>query len=162
MSAMSKYPFIVINNEKVNFESLLVGKVAQNSVTVKNSSLVATNIRIEKISDDDKDHSFSLSLHEAHLAPQGEAKITISYTPTVAGNISCQYYRIVSDGGNELSLSVRGEAEGYAVDLSANSVHFGEVAKDSSTNRLINVQNNNDVPATFQFITDKNNLFSFS
>jgi hypothetical protein len=68
----------------------------------------------------------------------------------------------VSDGGNELSLSVRGEAEGYAVDLSANSVHFGEVAKDSSTNRLINVQNNNDVPATFQFITDKNNLFSFS
>jgi len=59
---MSKYPFIVINNERVNFESLLVGKVAQHTVSVKNSSLVATNIRVEKISDDDKDNSYTLSL----------------------------------------------------------------------------------------------------
>jgi len=116
---------------------------------VKNSSLVATNIRVEKISDDNKDHCFNLSLWEAYLGPQGEAKITVSYTPNVAGNISCTYYRIISDGGNELNLSVRGEAEGYSVDLSTNSVHFGEVSLDTSTNRLINVQNNNDVPATF-------------
>lgn len=51
-------------------------------------------------------------------------------------------------------MSCKGEAEGYSVCLSANSVHFGEVAIENSTNRLINVQNNNDMPATFQFVTD--------
>jgi hypothetical protein len=29
MSAMSKYPFITLNQDKIDFESLLVGKVQQ-------------------------------------------------------------------------------------------------------------------------------------
>jgi hypothetical protein len=86
----------------------------------------------------------------------------VKYLPTVAGNISCTYYKITSDCGNELGLSVKGEAKGVDVALSANSIHFGEVAIDNSTNRLLNVQNNNDMPMTFQFVTDKNNMFSFS
>jgi len=57
---------------------------------------------------------------------------------------------------------VKGEAQGFDVSLSANTVSFGEVAVDNSTNRLINVQNNNDMPCTFQFVTDKHNMFSFS
>lgn len=80
----------------------------------------------------------------------------------MAGTISCCYYRITSDGGNELSLSCKGEAEGFSVQLSANSVQFGEVSNGNSSNRLINVVNTNDMPATFQFMADKNNLFSFS
>jgi hypothetical protein len=48
------------------------------------------------------------------------------------------------------------------VELSSNSVQFGEVAIENSTNRLIQVHNNNDMAATFQFVTDKNNQFSFS
>jgi hypothetical protein len=71
------------------------------------------------------------------------------YKPTVAGNISCTYYRITSDGGNELGLSVKGEAQGFDCVLSTNSIHFGEVAVDNSTNRLLNMQNNNDMPMTF-------------
>jgi hypothetical protein len=68
----------------------------------------------------------------------------------------------MTDGGNECNFNAKGEAQGFDVALSTNSVHFGEVAVDNSTNRLINVQNNNDMPCTFQFVTDKNNMFSFS
>jgi hypothetical protein len=126
-----------------------VGKVASETVTLKNASYVACNIRVEKQEDDGKDNSFSLNFTEATLKPLGEAKITISYSPTVVGNISCQYYRIISDGGNECMLSCRGEAEGYDVALSTKSVSFGESAIGTSCSRLINVCNNNDVPCTF-------------
>jgi len=162
MSAMSKFPFIVLNKDEIDFESLLVGKTMSHKVTVKNSSLVQTNIKVEKIKDDEKDNAFSTNFSEGVLPPHSEAFITIEYKPQVAGTISCCYYRITSDGGNELSLSCKGEAEGFSVQLSANSVQFGEVSTGNSSNRLINVMNNNDMPATFQFMADKNNLFSFS
>jgi hypothetical protein len=128
-----------------------VGKVARQTVTLKNSSYVACNIRVERKLDDGKDNAFSLNFTEATLKPLGEAKIEVSYSPTVVGNISCQYYRIISDGGNECTLSCRGEAEGYDVALSTKSVSFGECSVGTSVSRLINVCNNNDVPATFQF-----------
>jgi hypothetical protein len=162
MSAMSKYPFITLNQEKIDFESLLVGRQESETITVKNSSLVKTSITVEKCADDGKCSAFALNFHQGVLGPNEEQKITVTYTPTIAGNISCNYYKIVTDGGNECTFQARGEAQGFDVALSTNSVHFGEVAVDNSTNRLINVQNNNDLPCTFQFVTDKHNMFSFS
>jgi hypothetical protein len=48
------------------------------------------------------------------------------------------------------------------VGLSNQSIHFGEVQLGQNTNRLLNIVNYSDLPTTFQFITDKKNLFSFS
>jgi hypothetical protein len=36
MSAIGKYPFITINQEKIDFESLLVGAVESRDITLKN------------------------------------------------------------------------------------------------------------------------------
>ena len=61
-----------------------------------------------------------------------------------------------------MEFSCRGTAVGYDVQLSTKSVHFGEVQIENTTNRVLNVLNDSDLPTTFQFITDKNNLFAFS
>lgn len=63
MSAMSKYPFITLNQDKIDFESLLVGKQEQETITVKNSSLVKTSITVEKVADDDKCEALKLNFH---------------------------------------------------------------------------------------------------
>ena len=36
MSAIGKYPFLTINQEKLDFETLLVGKVAEKHILLKN------------------------------------------------------------------------------------------------------------------------------
>jgi hypothetical protein len=36
MSAIGKYPFLTINQERFDFETLLVGKVAEKEVMLKN------------------------------------------------------------------------------------------------------------------------------
>ena len=36
LSAVGKYAFVTINQEKIDFESLLVGKVAEKEIVIKN------------------------------------------------------------------------------------------------------------------------------
>ena len=40
LSAIGKYPFLTINSEKLDFETLLVGKVADRKIILKNQSQV--------------------------------------------------------------------------------------------------------------------------
>jgi hypothetical protein len=53
-------------------------------------------------------------------------------------------------------------ALGFDVELSAKSMHFGEVQIETETNRILNVVNNSDLPTQFQLQTDQSNMFSFS
>ena len=69
ISAIGKYPFITVDNKDFDFGSLLVGKSASKDLIVTNSSEVPTNFTIEKIGDDGKDTSFSLSHTTAALLP---------------------------------------------------------------------------------------------
>jgi hypothetical protein len=88
--------------------------------------------------------------------------VTIRYTPTIAETTSCAYYKIKAQGGNEFEIGCKGKADGYDVTLSATSIHFGEVQHQSSTNRLLTVHNNSDLPINFQFMTDRFNVFGFA
>lgn len=162
MSAIGKYPFLILNQDKIDFEELLVGKVDAKSLLLKNNSTVAAKFAIEKVSDDGKDVAFSLEQYDGMIPPGGVFEITVKYIPSIVGSISCTRYSIKTVGGNQLTFSCTGEATGFKVGLSSQSIHFGEVQHGSTTNRLLNIVNASDLPTTFQFITDKKNVFSFS
>ena len=40
MSAVGKYPFLTISSEKLDFETLIVGKITKKELLLKNESLV--------------------------------------------------------------------------------------------------------------------------
>lgn len=61
-----------------------------------------------------------------------------------------------------MKFSCFGQALGNDVSLSSNSIHFGEVQLESTTNRLLNIVNDSDQPTSFQFYSDKTNIFAFS
>jgi hypothetical protein len=63
LSALGKYAFLTLNQDKIDFETLLVGKVSQKEIMLKNQSLVPTDFIIEKINDDGKDVAFSLDFY---------------------------------------------------------------------------------------------------
>lgn len=162
MSAIGKYPFLMINHERFDFETLLVGKTASKDVILKNNSLVPAHFTVEKISDDGKDVSFSIDCYSGVVPPGASFKITVKYVPSVVGLTSCTQYRVKTVGGNDLQFLCIGNAEGFNVSLSVKSMHFGEVQLGSNTNRLLNIINDSDLPTTFQFFTDDKNVYSFS
>ena len=89
MSAIGKYPFLTINHEKFDFETLLVGKTVSKDVILKNNSLVPAQFHVEKVNDDGKDLSFSIDNYEGIVPPGSSFKITVKYLPTVVGITSC-------------------------------------------------------------------------
>jgi hypothetical protein len=89
LSAIGKYPFLTINQERFDFETLLVGKVAQKEVILKNQSLVPAKFTVEKLSDDGKDISFSIDNYQGVIPPNMTFKITVKYIPTIVGVTSC-------------------------------------------------------------------------
>jgi hypothetical protein len=107
---------------------------------------VPTSFNIEKINDDGKDKSIHLSHTSADLIPGGYQKITVTYTPLIQEIITCANFKINCNAGNELNFCVKGEAEGFQVDLSSKTLHFGEVNVETETNRILNVVNNSDLP----------------
>jgi hypothetical protein len=162
LSAIGKYPFLTINHERFDFESLLVGKVAEKDVVLKNNSLVPAQFSLEKVSDDGKDLAFSIDEYAGTVPPGASFKITVKFVPTVVGLTSCVQYKVKTVGGNDLAFACIGHADGFNVSLSVKSVHFGEVQLGSNTNRLLNIINDSDLPTAFQFFTDDKNVFSFS
>lgn len=162
MSAIGKYPFVTINHEKFDFESLLVGKQAQKDVILKNNSLVPAEFNVERVNDDGKDIAFSIDNYHGVIPPGSSFKIIVKFIPSVVGQTSCTQYRVKVVGGNDLNFSCVGQADGFNVSLNVKSIHFGEVQIGNNTNRLLNICNDSELPTTFQFFTDDKNVFSFS
>ena len=66
--------------------------------------------------------------HESgNLTPGFRAKVTVIYTPQIAGVLSYTKFRVKSHAGNELQIVCKGQAKGYDVELSSKTVSFGEV-----------------------------------
>lgn len=149
MSAIGKFPFLNLNQTKIDFEELLVGKVDAKKLLLRNNSTVPASFTIEKVSDDGKDIAFSLEQYEGEIPVGGSFEITVKYIPQIVGMTSCTAYQIQTHGGNQLNFSCSGTATGFNVGLSAQSVHFGEVQLGSQTNRLLNIVNHSDLPTTF-------------
>ncbi len=63
LSGLGKYAFLTLNQDKIDFETLLVGKVSQKEIMLKNQSQVPADFTIEKINDDGKDVAFSLDFY---------------------------------------------------------------------------------------------------
>ena len=162
MSGIGKFPFVSLNHEKLDFESLTVGKSLAKTIELRNYSQVKAQFTIEQINDDGKDKSFELSDTSGIITPGHSKTITVEYTPKIVGQFTSTQYSIKTVGGNDLKLSCMGQANGTDVSLSTKSIHFGEVQLQSTTNRLLNIINDSDQPTSFQFFTDKANVFAFS
>ena len=128
---------------------MLVGKTSSQVFNLQNSSLVPTNYTIEKVNDDGKDVAIQVDHTEGEISPGQIVKVTVTYTPQIAGVSSFTLFKVVAFGGNQIQFSCRGVADGYDVQLSSKSIHFGEVQTEQTTNRLLNVVNNSDLPTSF-------------
>ena len=162
-TAIGKYPYIGLSTHKLDFGELLTGLASSREIVLKNPSLVPAEFEIEK-QDEQNDvlPAFTLDCHKSTIPPNSSYLIKVKYLPTVVGLFSCTRYKVKVKGGNEDEFTCVGQALGVEVSLSAKSVQFGEVTLGNTTNRLLYIRNDSNQPATFQFLNDRKNAFSFS
>ena len=100
MSALGKYPFITLDQTSFDFENLLVGKTASQVFNLQNSALVPSHYTIEKVNDDGKDVAIQVDHTEGEICPGQIIKVTVTYTPNLAGVKSFTLFKVSAFGGN--------------------------------------------------------------
>lgn len=88
--------------------------------------------------------------------------LNITYKPTVLGLASIAHWKISAPGGNSAEVSAIGEASGFNVRLSEQTINFGEVKIETETSRILTITNDSDLPTKYQFYNDTNNIFRIS
>ena len=163
LSAIGKYPYIGLSTNKLEFDKLLVGKKVSKELIIKNQSQVPTSFQIQKTDDDSfKDNSFSIDVTNGEIPPKASFLVKVTYSPSIVNLISCTHYNIICTGGNTIQFESKGEASGLDIKLSADSINFGEIKLGSTTSRMLLLQNDSDLPAVFQFYSDKKSIFGLS
>ena len=127
LSAIGKYPFITLDQHSFDFENLLVGKTASQIFNLQNNSNVPTDYTVEKVTDDGKDTAIQVDHSNGLINPGEIIKVTVNYTPQIAGVTSQTLFKVSAFGGNQIEFSCKGVADGFSVELSSKTVQFGEV-----------------------------------
>mgnify|MGYP003880634599 FL=1 len=163
ISAIGKYPFIVINTMKLDFETLLVGKQMTKEIIIKNQSPVPASFQVSPLDEDSfRDNAFTLDYTHGVIPPKASFLIKATYKPAIVDLISCTHFNITCLGGNSVKFECKGIAAGVSVAFTQKSINFGEIKLGQQTSRLVILQNASDIPAHFQVYNDKKNVFSFS
>ena len=82
---------------------------------------------MEKVTDDGKDTAIQVDHSKGSINPGEIIKVTVNYTPQIAGVTSQTLFKVSAFGGNQIQFSCKGVADGYNVELSSKTVQFGEV-----------------------------------
>jgi hypothetical protein len=162
LSAIAKYPQLSVSDSNLDFEELLVGKTETKEILIYNTGVVPTYFRIEKEESEQDDTAFTVGTKKGQIPPGESFAVSFKFQPNLVNVPSNAHYTIKAKGEIKISISCYGVGIGYDVHLSAKSMNFGEVSLGNSLNRLVNVVNNSDLEASFQFLVDQKNLFSFS
>ena len=163
LSAIGKYPYINLSASRLDFEYLLIGKKVTKDLIIKNLSQVPARFDIHKLEEDNfKDNSFSFDVRSGEIPPQASFLVKVIYEPHIAFFDSVVHFEVVCQGGNTIPFQCRGCATGFDVQLNPDSINFGELLLGNTSTRLLTLQNNSDLPTSFQIFNDKKNVFSFS
>jgi len=129
--------------QTIDFGSVSVGSITEQSVTISNSGLATLTLASQHITSGDSSQFTITKLSNATLTPGQSDIITIRFQPTSIGS-KMSTLRIVSNANNQptLDISLTGMASGTpVVMLSTTTLDFGLVNYGSSTELSLAISN---------------------
>eukprot|EP00743_Colponemidia_sp_Colp-15_P004902 GILK01005283.1.p1 GENE.GILK01005283.1~~GILK01005283.1.p1 ORF type:complete len:1742 (+),score=283.35 GILK01005283.1:94-5319(+) len=153
LSGIGKYPFLAAMDDRIHFESTLVGKVAERELILRNMSLVDATFKVTA-EERETDPVFVFRPTAGVIPPDGTLALSVTYTPTAVGAFNSSNFAIRTPGGNVVKVTCIGQAIGHSVTLSSKSINFGDVSSGNQLSRLITITNHSDLPTSYQFQID--------
>lgn len=98
ISAIGKYAYISVSEEKVSFTNIITGKNSKKvckEFVLRNSSSVETEFQLVR-HDSDCEDMFDITPSSGILAPMSEVPVLVVYTPLAYGLYSCERYSYIT------------------------------------------------------------------
>ncbi|KAJ8320586.1 hypothetical protein KUTeg_002173 [Tegillarca granosa] len=178
LEGIGKYPHILVSSPgkpassltQENLESVVsfgptaVGATIQKVVELHNLSTVRAPYKIEHPTKLNRiDTVFSCPQKQGIVPPMGSVKIPVVYSPNTVDTQSIDYFNVISIGNiSKAVIKCSGSSQGPNVHLSTKAVNFMQIDVGDVATRPIDIINNSDQEAVFQFMLDCNeSVFKF-
>jgi Abnormal spindle-like microcephaly-assoc'd, ASPM-SPD-2-Hydin len=161
-STSTPAPALVVSANSFNFNTVVVGQSATQSLHLTNSGTAP--LQISSISLSNKEFAISgPSLPRAVLPALG-LDYTVAFAPTTPGNASASLTITSNAPHSPAAISLAGVAEKVVVDLQATpaSINFGNQTLQSTSTKNVTLQNTGDVSITINGVTATGSGFGYS
>ncbi|XP_041374433.1 cilia- and flagella-associated protein 65-like [Gigantopelta aegis] len=175
---IGKYPHLLVSlpgrpassMDKENLEAVIqfgtppIGTMVTKWVELHNLVPVRVPFHVERIGPPSRiDMVFSCPQKEGIVPPMSAIKIPLLFRPNTVGTTSIDYFNIAAIGNISKSIiKCVGSSKGPQVQLTAKTVNFMQIDIGQCGTRTIDIVNNSDMDATYQFVIDCNeSVFKF-
>lgn len=171
--AQGKYPHLIVSNsesdEKVEecvdgmqtivcFDDVAVGFSKQKNITLKNLSLVEIPFKIHyplKESAFRLDAAFDLPIKNGVIPPLSSTELPIIFHPSIVDTNYIEYFHVLPIGGLTRNvIKCVGNTIGPKMSLEPESIDFSRIILGEESTSSIELINQTDVPAYYQFVID--------
>ena len=146
----------------LNFQSVVVGQKATQTLTISNSGNAA--LQITSMSLSSAEYTITGPAVPGTIQPSGSAAYTLTFAPTTAGSAAATL-NIASNAANAaaaIALAGSGEKAFANLAVSPTVISFGNVTLKSTGTRNVTLQNTGDVALSLQGVTVSGSGFGYS
>ncbi|KAG5175992.1 hypothetical protein JKP88DRAFT_259052 [Tribonema minus] len=188
LTCIAKFCHVAPSVARVEFGRVLVGAAGDaevlREVVLRNDSVVPAEFKLTRL-ETDCAPVFDLSPSAGTILPEDEVTVAVRFTPLSAGTYTADHYRLITVGGNTLTLTVTGWACGphvwitKAIDPAAaaaadqaaaaaaaaqtvpDSVNFRDVEVGGASTRVVTLSNAAAAPCRFSVAVPHRNSSVF-
>ncbi len=155
---LQKIPIIILSKEALNFGEVTVNNSSEQTFSIKNTG--TADLLIDSIKSNN--NIFITSAQNFIIKPDSNKDVTVTFSPkdtiTYSGMLSI--YNNTSGNPGIISLSGKGVSSARAIiNISSNSLSFGNVVKDSSKTLQLNIKNTGKADLKVDSIKSSSNVF---
>ncbi|KAK9812626.1 hypothetical protein WJX72_000839 [[Myrmecia] bisecta] len=161
LTGIGKFPFLALEQTRLDFGDVLVGEAAEQLVRLSNHSAVPTTFTVEAQPGEPSDVVFQVIPARGMLAPEEHVLLKVVYTPQATGTFSYECLSVAAPAGNKVALTLSGNALAPAITLSTPSINFGSMESGKALSRVLYIENKSDIPVYFQLVADAAGVFTF-
>lgn len=161
VSGIGKLPFLNVSDHLLDFGSVLLGQSKTLELIVSNQSLVPVSYNLLP-APTDNDPAFKWNITSGKLPADSSVAVQARYKPLATGAFDCEYFDIVTPAGGLQRICCKGYAQPHDVKLQVNAINFGNLELGKTSMRTVEIVNQTNAQAFYQFVTEPQGCFEFS
>jgi len=161
MCFISKYPYLKIQKNVLDFGNVLIGKTIENELVLLNPEKVPASfmIRKKKLNNAKSVEEFFLSDLSGVIPPNSQFLLKVKFNSIFANNFSYETFDILTKGGNTIRFSCIANSLGIRTNVNEKFVNFQSVELNMTKTRMIRIYNESSEPTFFQFFYNNEGVF---
>lgn len=158
----SSAPALALSTTSFNFNSVVVGQTATQTLTISNTGTAP--LTIESLSLASQQFSFTGPAVPRTVLPAQSVAYTISFVPTTSGSLSASLQITTSAASAPAAVSLAGVGEKAFTALQASpaTISFGNVTLQSSGTQTVTLKNTGDINLSISGVTVAGAGFGYS